>query len=70
VLTLQVILSGVLLGGLYACMAIGFSIIWGVTNLINLAHGSMIIISASHICAKGRTRMNVLSIQCLSTQCF
>jgi branched-chain amino acid transport system permease protein len=46
VLTLQVILSGILLGGLYACMAIGFSIIWGVTNLINLAHGSMIIIGA------------------------
>jgi branched-chain amino acid transport system permease protein len=45
-LTLQFILSGVLLGGLYACMAIGFSIIWGVTNLINLAHGSMIIIGA------------------------
>ncbi len=45
-LTLQVILSGILLGGLYACMAIGFSIIWGVTNLINLAHGSMIIIGA------------------------
>jgi branched-chain amino acid transport system permease protein len=46
VLTLQFILSGVLLGGLYACMAIGFSLIWGVTNLINLAHGSMIIIGA------------------------
>ena len=46
VLTLQVILSGVLLGGLYACMAIGFSIVWGVTNIINLAHGSMIIIGA------------------------
>jgi len=46
VLTLQVVLSGILLGGLYACMAIGFSIVWGVTNLINLAHGSMIIIGA------------------------
>jgi branched-chain amino acid transport system permease protein len=46
VLALQVILSGILLGGLYACMAIGFSVIWGVTNLINLAHGSMIIIGA------------------------
>jgi len=45
-LTLQVVLSGILLGGLYACMAIGFSIVWGVTNLINLAHGSMIIIGA------------------------
>ncbi len=45
-LTLQVIISGILLGGLYACMAMGFSLIWGVTNLINLAHGSMIIMGA------------------------
>jgi len=46
VLTLQIILSGILLGGLYGCMAVGFSIIWGVTNLINLAHGSMAIMGA------------------------
>jgi branched-chain amino acid transport system permease protein len=46
VLTLQIVLSGVLLGGLYACLAIGFSVIWGVTNLINLAHGSMAIMGA------------------------
>jgi branched-chain amino acid transport system permease protein len=46
VLTLQIVLSGILLGGLYACMAIGFSVIWGVTGLMNLAHGSMILIGA------------------------
>ena len=45
-LILEVVLTGVLLGGLYACMAVGFSVIWGVTNLINLAHGSMMIIGA------------------------
>lgn len=45
-LTLQVIVNGILLGGLYACMAIGFSIVWGVMNLINLAHGSMIVLGA------------------------
>ena len=45
-LVLQVIANGVLLGGLYACMAIGFSIVWGVMNLINLAHGSMIVLGA------------------------
>lgn len=45
-LTLQIVVSGLLLGGLYACMAIGFSVIWGVTGLINLAHGSMILIGA------------------------
>jgi branched-chain amino acid transport system permease protein len=45
-LIVEVVASGVLLGGLYACMAIAFSLIWGVTNLINLAHGAMIIIGA------------------------
>ncbi len=45
-LRIQVLINGVLLGGLYACMAIGFSVIWGVMNLINIAHGSMIILGA------------------------
>lgn len=45
-LFVQVIINGILLGGLYACMAMGFSIVWGVMNLINLAHGSMIILGA------------------------
>lgn len=45
-LYLQVLINGVLLGGLYACVAIGFSVIWGVMNLINLAHGSLIILGA------------------------
>ena len=45
-LFLQVVTNGILLGGLYSCMAIGFSVIWGVMNVINLAHGSMIIIGA------------------------
>lgn len=42
----QVLINGILLGGLYACSAMGFSVIWGVMNLINLAHGSMIILGA------------------------
>lgn len=45
-LTLQIVVSGVLLGGLYAFMAMGFSIIWGVNGLINLAHGALIIVGA------------------------
>lgn len=45
-LTYQVIVNGLLLGGLYACIAVGFSLIWGVLNLINLAHGSMMIMGA------------------------
>lgn len=42
----QVVINGILLGGLYAACAIGFSLIWGVTNLVNLAHGTMIILGA------------------------
>ena len=42
----QIVLNGVLLGGLYACMAISFSLIWGVMNIINLAHGSMMLVGA------------------------
>jgi ABC-type branched-subunit amino acid transport system permease subunit len=42
----QIVLNGILLGGLYACMAISFSLIWGVMNIINLAHGSMMLVGA------------------------
>jgi branched-chain amino acid transport system permease protein len=42
----QTVVNGILLGGLYACMAMGFSIMWGVMNVINLAHGTMILTGA------------------------
>jgi branched-chain amino acid transport system permease protein len=42
----QIIANGFLLGGLYAVVAMGFSIVWGVMNLINLAHGAFIMIGA------------------------
>ena len=43
---LQVLLSGLALGGLYACIAAGFSLVWGVLNIINILHGSLIILGA------------------------
>lgn len=45
-LVAQVVLNGVLLGGFYACMALGFSIVWGVMNVVNLAYGSMVMVGA------------------------
>lgn len=43
---IQAVLNGILIGGFYASMAMGFSIVWGVMNIIDLAHGSLIIIGA------------------------
>jgi branched-chain amino acid transport system permease protein len=51
-LVAQIVLNGVLLGGLYACMALGFSIVWGVMNVVNLAYGSMIMLGA-YVCWLG-----------------
>lgn len=42
--TLQVIANGLMLGALYACIAVGFSLVWGVLNVINLTHGSLIVL--------------------------
>ncbi len=45
-LYLQVFTNGVLLGGLYACIAVGFSLVWGVLNIINILHGSFVVLGA------------------------
>ena len=42
----QVALSGALLGGLYALMAAGVSVTWGVLRVINLAHFGLILVGA------------------------
>jgi branched-chain amino acid transport system permease protein len=40
---LQTLLNGIVLGALYACLAVGFSLVWGVLNVINMLHGSLIV---------------------------
>ncbi len=40
------ILQGVLLGGYYALIACGLSFMFGVMSVINLAHGSLAVLSA------------------------
>ena len=45
-LAAQIILNALVLGSLYGCIAIGFSLVWGVLNVINLVHGSMIVLGA------------------------
>jgi branched-chain amino acid transport system permease protein len=48
---LDVIIQGVLLGGLYALFAAGLSLIFGVMRLVNLAHGDLIVLAAFIILA-------------------
>ncbi len=45
-LWLQVLANGLALGGLYACIAAGFSLVWGVLNIINILHGSLVVLGA------------------------
>jgi branched-chain amino acid transport system permease protein len=44
--TVQAALTGALLGGLYAVMAVGLSVSWGMLRVINLAHFGMILLGA------------------------
>jgi len=45
----QVLANGILLGGLYALMALGLALVWGVLNIVNLAHGAFIMLGA-YVC--------------------
>lgn len=43
---LQALINGLLLGGFYAVMVLGFSVLWGVMGVINLAHGEFLMTGA------------------------
>jgi branched-chain amino acid transport system permease protein len=42
----NVIIQGVLIGGLYAMFAAGLALIFGVMRLVNIAHGDLIVLAA------------------------
>jgi branched-chain amino acid transport system permease protein len=45
-LWINVIVQGVLVGGLYAMFAAGLSLIFGIMRLVNIAHGDLIVLAA------------------------
>ena len=49
-LIVQLVVSGLLLGGVLALSALGFNIIFGVMRVVNLAHGDFVVLSAM-LCA-------------------
>jgi branched-chain amino acid transport system permease protein len=42
----QDLVNGILVGGIFAVVALGFSLVWGIMNIINLAHGAFIMMGA------------------------
>jgi len=42
----QSLVNGILVGGIFAVVALGFSLVWGIMNIINLAHGSFVMLGA------------------------
>jgi branched-chain amino acid transport system permease protein len=60
----NVILQGVLVGGLYALFATGLSLIFGVMRLVNIAHGDLIVLAAyvALICITQTTLNPLLAI--------
>ena len=45
----QIVVSGLLLGSMYAVSAIGLSLIWGALGMLNMAHGALLTIGA-YVC--------------------
>ena len=43
---IQPLINGILLGGIYAAVGVGLSMIFGIVRLVNLAHGDLMILSA------------------------
>lgn len=43
---IQVLISGFFLGGVYALLAVGLSLAFGIMGILNLAHGSLAILAA------------------------
>jgi branched-chain amino acid transport system permease protein len=46
ILVIQTLIDGLVLGGIYALSAVGFSLIFGVMHVVNLSHGVMVLMGA------------------------
>jgi len=42
----QFLVDGLLLGGIYAAVAVGFALVWGIMNIVNLSHGALVVVGA------------------------
>src|ERR1700716_3643813 len=42
----QIAINAILLSGILALVALGFSLVWGIMNIVNLAHGAFVVVGA------------------------
>ena len=45
-LLLQQIINGLVLGSMYALIALGYTMVYGILNLLNFAHGDVLMVGA------------------------
>jgi branched-chain amino acid transport system permease protein len=72
-LFVQILIDGVLLGGLYGLMALGMALVWGVLNIVNLAHGALIMLGGYcvyFLFRAGLDPLAVLPVAMLALFCF
>ena len=55
----NIVIQGVLIGGLYAMFAAGLSLIFGVMRLVNIAHGDLIVLAAYRRAGDDRRRSGI-----------
>ena len=43
---LQQVINGLVMGSMYALVALGYTMVYGIINLINFAHGEVLMVGA------------------------
>ena len=55
---LDSLISGISLGSVYAIIALGYTMVYGIAKMLNFAHGDVIMVGA-YICFFAVTRFNL-----------
>ena len=62
---LNFLINGISLGSIYAIIALGYTIVYGISKMLNFAHGDVIMVGA-YICFFALTRTDLPPIVCLA----